>query len=217
MTAVLWDLDDTLVRTLPARLEALAAACETELGQRADALELLRANEGRPVEDVARTLGAEDPARFVATFRERFYDDPRPIETFEGITETLEALRAEGRQMAVVTSKVSWRATEDLIESGTMRYFAAIVGADDCDRHKPAPEPVFTAMQRLLVDDVRDVAFVGDSPADIGAARAAGCTSIGATWGTLDEAQLLETAPDFTARTPRDVLACVQAVAEAAR
>jgi phosphoglycolate phosphatase-like HAD superfamily hydrolase len=51
------------------------------------------------------------------------------------------------------------------------------------------------------------VIFVGDSPADIWAARNAGVTSVAALWGTIDSELLLDAMPDHTAATPGELLA----------
>jgi phosphoglycolate phosphatase-like HAD superfamily hydrolase len=52
--------------------------------------------------------------------------------------------------------------------------------------------------------------FVGDSPADIRAARNAGCASIAAMWGTLEANLLTEAGPDYVASEPFDVLQIVR-------
>ena len=79
-------------------------------------------------------------------------------------------------------------------------------GFDDTDLHKPDPEPIYEALDRLCVDvcDTDDVIVVGDSPADVFAARNAGCKSIGAGWGTLDPELLHDSYPDHFAATPAD-------------
>jgi phosphoglycolate phosphatase-like HAD superfamily hydrolase len=82
-----------------------------------------------------------------------------------------------------------------------------VVGVDDTDAHKPDPAPVYEALDRLLIEPDQRVLFVGDSPADIWAARNAGVRSVAALWGTLDAELLLDALPDHTAKTPGEVLA----------
>jgi pyrophosphatase PpaX len=79
-----------------------------------------------------------------------------------------------------------------------------IIGADDTARHKPDPEPILLALERLGAEP-GDAAYVGDSPFDIGAARAAGVHAIGVTWGgihPMDDA-------DAIVSTPEELLAAV--------
>ena len=64
----------------------------------------------------------------------------------------------------------------------------------------------------MLADDPSAAVYIGDSPADVWAARNAGIRSIGALWGTLDAELLLDATPDFTARTPGEVLTILAGV-----
>ena len=56
------------------------------------------------------------------------------------------------------------------------------MGFESVTNHKPHPEGVLLALERLGADPGQCV-VVGDTPADIGAAQAAGCWSCLATWG----------------------------------
>ena len=206
MNALLWDLDDTLLDTLPTRMKALAHAYETCLGQKTDPIALWRSTRGGTLEDLGKRLMGDSYLKFTTAFRDRYYGGWRDIRPYSGVPEVLDVCREAGMEMAVVTSKDSWGATEELSQAGILRYFAAVVGFDDTDNHKPDPEPIFTALERILVDDPATVSFVGDSPADVFAARNAGCKSVAATWGTLDEELLRDAYPDFIAATPHDVL-----------
>jgi pyrophosphatase PpaX len=48
--------------------------------------------------------------------------------------------------------------------------FDVIVSADDTDKHKPDPAPLFIAIKRLD-SKIENVVFVGDSDKDTGAAQ----------------------------------------------
>ena len=207
MKAVLWDLDDTLLNTLPGRMKALAHAYEMLLGSKTDPVALWVSHRGGTLEDLARKLVGDDYQRFARVYRDRYFALDRNISPFDGVEDVLAAILEVEIPMAVVTSKVAWGATDELGETGLLRYFQAVVGFDDTDLHKPDPEPIFTAMERLCLDDPDDILFVGDSPADIWAARNAGCKSVAALWGTLDAELLMDATPDFTAASPAEILA----------
>ncbi len=213
MRAVFWDLDDTLLNTLPGRMEAIAATYEDCLGTRPDPLALWREHNGHTLEELARGLLGDDWRRFAEGYRERYYALDFAPEPSPGVTETLDALQADGLQLAVVTSKVSWGATGELTQTGLLGRFATVVGSDDCERHKPDPEPIFVAMERLCLDEPGAIAYVGDTPADVGAAKAAGCHAIGAAWGSLDAERVQVAGPDLLAQHPSEVVAYVRRVA----
>jgi len=206
MKALLWDLDDTLLDTLPWRMASLEHAYLACMGSRVDAVALWRSHRGGTLESLGRLLLGDDFRRFTTAYRDHYYSQRRAVQPFAGVEEVLAECVAAGLPMAVVTSKVAWGATEELLESGLLRYFQCVVGFDDTERHKPDPEPILTALERMCIDDVDCVAFVGDSPADIWAARNAGCHSVAALWGTLDAELLTDAMPDFRARTPDDLL-----------
>lgn len=206
MKAVLWDLDDTLLDTLAPRMAALSYAYEKYLGAVVDAEALWRSHRGGTIEDMGRRLVGDDYMRFVDTYRDHYYNSNRRIRPFEGIEETLAAFKEHEIPLAVVTSKISWGAVEELTQTGLLPYFAAVVGFDDTDLHKPDAEPVLHALDRLVLEPSEEVYMVGDSPADMFAALNAGCTSVAATWGTMDEELLLDASPRIVARHPADVL-----------
>ena len=211
MNAIFWDLDDTLLATLPARMRALAHAYETCLGSRTDPLALWRSHRGGSLESLGERLMGRDGHIFAKTYREHYFGARCLAEAFDGVAAVLGEMAVAGVRHAVVTSKLAWTATEELTEAGLLHFFETVVGCDDTDCHKPDPEPVYAAMQRLCIDDAGDILFVGDSPADIWAARNAGCRSIAALWGTIDAELVLDAAPDFRAATPAELLAILRA------
>lgn len=216
MKAVFWDLDDTVLNTLPARMDALAGTYEDCLGTRPDAERVWREHNGETLEALARSLMGDDWLRFAERYRERYYAIDFDLEPFPGVVDVLDALRADGLELAVVTSKISWGATGELTRTGLLDRFATVVGHDDCDRHKPEPDPLFVAMERMALDEPGQIAYIGDTPSDVKAGRAAGCHAIGATWGSLDAERVRAESPDLLAEQPSEVLAYVRRVAAGA-
>lgn len=93
------------------------------------------------------------------------------------VRETLIALKAQGRRLAVVTSTRGARAREHLERAGLIGHFETVVGGDEVTRNKPYPEPYLTAAERLGVDPSRAAAFE-DSDHGVRAAVAAGCVVV---------------------------------------
>ena len=90
--------------------------------------------------------------------------------------------------MGVVTSKMHWLAWRGLEITGLAPYLDCCIGADDCERYKPEPEPVVRGCEALGLDPA-ECLYVGDSPYDIHAGNAAGCRTAAVSWGvfSLDE------------------------------
>jgi phosphoglycolate phosphatase len=94
-------------------------------------------------------------------------------EVMPGVTETLEALREQGVQLAVATNKPQRAAEAVLDHFGLIPYLGAVVGGDAGVAKKPAPDILLAALDRLGVEPWNAV-MVGDSISDVLSARAAG-------------------------------------------
>ena len=102
------------------------------------------------------------------------------------------SLHAEGRRLGVVTAKR--RATLELafeVLPELRRFFEVTVAAEDTERHKPNPDPLLLALERLG-ESADGAVYVGDSPFDVQAAKAAGAASIAVTWGRIHSRERLE-------------------------
>ena len=81
-----------------------------------------------------------------------------------------------------------------------------MVGFEDTSRHKPDPEPVLLAIEQLG-GTPDEAVYVGDSPFDIGAAKAAGVFAVAVGWGGIHpDERLLAEEPDAFVRTPEELL-----------
>ena len=86
------------------------------------------------------------------------------------------------------------------------RYFDTVVTSDQTEHHKPHPEPVLTALERLGAKP-EEAAFVGDSPFDMGAGKAAGVFTVAVSWGKIHPVErLLETGADVVVHSPEELL-----------
>ena len=84
--------------------------------------------------------------------------------------------------------------------------FEVVVGSEDTDRHKPDPAPILHALD-LLGAEPADAAYVGDSPFDLRAARAAGAHAVAVTWGGIHtEERLRAEQPDAVVHAAEELL-----------
>jgi len=214
VNAVLFDLDGTLVNTIP-----LIFACyEHTLRVHAPGFVLDRSvlveNLGRSLDDILRDYAvaaglpdADEVSHEMGTTYRSFQREQidRLIQPYDGMDEALRALRELGFTLGLVTSKVEWAARLSYERYGLGEFLSVLVFHDDTARHKPDPEPLLLAASKGgLVPD--RTAYVGDSVQDMAAGRAAGMKTIGALWGPSEAEALQRAGADALARTPRDLV-----------
>jgi pyrophosphatase PpaX len=203
---VLFDLDGTLIDSGEIILSSFRHATQTVLEREIPDEVLAAAVGGSNIYDQMRAFDEERVEELVRVYREHnepLHDD---LVAFEGIERVLERLKSEGRQLGIVTAKR--RRTVDLAFAilPLERYFDAVVTAEQTEHHKPHPEPVLTALERLGSEPA-DAAFVGDSPFDMGAGKAAGVFTVAVSWGKIHPVERLRDAgADTVVHSPDELL-----------
>ena len=191
ISGIVFDLDGTLVDTAPDLL-AVADGMLAEMGAppvprgpgrlaagqgaRAMLTVGLRAA-GRPLPEEA-----EWPAlieEFIRRYEARMTALSRP---FAGVPELLQRLAERGLALSVCTNKREALARRLLAELELAEYFRAVIGGDTCGEKKPHPAPVRRAAKEAGAPPER-MLLLGDSVADMQAARAAGALPVLAAWG----------------------------------
>jgi pyrophosphatase PpaX len=117
--------------------------------------------------------------------------------------------------MAVVTSKADWLARRALELVGVSQLFPVLVGCDSCVNHKPHPEPVERALERLAVPASAAI-FVGDSPHDVECGRAAGVFTVGVTWGAFGREEMESSGADVVIHAVAELSGLVTQIASRA-
>jgi phosphoglycolate phosphatase len=105
-----------------------------------------------------------------------------PEDLYPGVAETLRALAAEGRRMALVTNKPQGALALMLADLGLEGVFGTAIGGDGPAGRKPAPGPLFAALAALGMPDGPAI-MIGDSGTDVAAARAAGARIVVVSYG----------------------------------
>jgi phosphoglycolate phosphatase len=186
--AVAWDMDGTLLDSAAAVCASFITALHRLGGPDVTAAQVVAAYPVGPPEAILAHLAGRPvtPAEAGEYYRELERASVRP---YAGAAEVLGALRGRGQSIAVFTG-TSRRAATTLLAGAGLTVDVLVSG--DQVRAKPAPDGlVLTA--RLIGIDPHDLAYIGDSPADLGAARAAGCHAAAAAWGHMyDPAQLAD-------------------------
>ena len=179
--ALLFDLDGTLVDSVGLILASFRHACATTLG-RVPADEEWIPGIGTPLQAQFGPFAEsreqlEALVRAYRAFQREHHD--RLTREFEGTRETMALLHGRGHPTALVTSKIVELAERALRFTGLRDFIDVVIGADSTARHKPDPEPVRVALERLG-SATSEAVFVGDSPHDIAAGNAAGVLTVAA-------------------------------------
>jgi len=187
---VLFDLDGTVIDTGAIILASMRHAAETVVGGEYTDEELLAAVGGPGLEAQMQALDPERVDELVRVYRAHNEPLHDTISVCAGMDVVLDELKDRGHRLGIVTAKR--RSTVDLAFARVPiePLFEVVVGGDETRRHKPDPEPLRLALERLGAV-AEDAAYVGDSPFDMQAAKAAGLYAIGVGWGRIHPADRL--------------------------
>ena len=202
MKAILFDNDGTLVDTHDIILASMRH-CTREVLGRVIPDEVLMHKVGQPLAVQMRDFTPdeqlqEELLRVYRAHNATIHDEG--IAAFPGMVRALETLSAHGIVLGVVTSKLRTTAWHGLQITGLAPYLSCCIGAEDCVRFKPEPEPVLRGADALGVAP-QDCWYVGDSPYDLQAGRAAGCDTVAVTWGVFPASTLAAEHPTYTCDT----------------
>lgn len=218
--AVAFDLDGTLIDTAPdlaaaanVMLDMLGAPPLREhriralIGDGVDRLvaKVLEESQCGPLADA--TLQARAAVLFRSLYRQHLFERSR---VYPSVTQTLAALAFARRPICCITNKESQLALP-LLEAAALRdHFAMTLCADRAQDRKPSPNLLLAACTRLGVNPAR-LLYVGDSRADILAARAAGCRVVVVDYGYTHYATLAQGHADGIIGSLSEIItACVR-------
>ena len=191
----IFDLDGTLLSTLADLAASTNYALRTHhMPERSlDEVRRFVGNGVKKLMERAIPDGLKNPLfeETFATFRQHYMqhnlDTTQP---YPGIMQLLEQLKAEGKNIAVVSNKF-YAATRELCRHFFGDLVPVAIGEREDIRKKPAPDTVIEALRELGVDKEGAV-YIGDSDVDIMTAKNSGMPCVSVLWGFRDKEFLLE-------------------------
>ncbi len=193
---VVFDLDGTLVDSLPGIVESFRAAFAAR-GLPPPPPRAVYAQIGKPLESMCAAFAEpQEVPRLAAAYRAHYLDTACDTSrAFPGVADVLATLGARGVLRVVATTK----------RSDLARRMATAAGLDDVLDHvqgtdgfaaKPAPDVVHRAIAAV---GGRGLWMVGDTVHDVEAGRAAGISTYAVTWPGGDGSRVRAARPDVVA------------------
>ena len=208
MITAIFDLDGTLADTLEDLADAVNYGLSA-LGCPPHPLESFKQMVGdgasllcwRALPEDRKELADELYKGFSSEYESRHLNKSR---LYDGISETVAALRDAGVTLAVATNKPHDAAVKIIAGLLPDAGFITVLGSCADRPKKPDPTIIREILAGLPAED-NTVYMIGDSNVDVRTAKNAGIISIGCAWGFRGSAELIAENADFIAEKPQDI------------
>jgi pyrophosphatase PpaX len=210
--AIVFDLDGTLVDSLPLVLRSIAHAIEPFAPAR-PTMEIFAHLGGPPMRFLSGLVGDEKHVPTAAARMAEFHDaNQHLILPFEGVRSILADLRARGVQLAIWTGRDRESGGVLLGRHNLTELFATVVYGNDLPTHKPSPEGMREILRRLNIT-ADEALFVGDADVDVLGGVGAGVETI-LIRHTRDIAETVRAQAWRTVASPLEALEIAMAAAQ---
>ena len=196
--AILFDFDFTLGDSSRGICESINHALhgiDNEHATDADINRLIGLTLRRMFEELT---GSSDDVlynRFRSLFNERAEEVvTKHTVIYDGVIPLLTELTHQEKQLGIVSTKHSHRLMEIFTKFDMQKYFNVILGGENVQNHKPHPEGLHLALERLSIEP-HEALYVGDTILDAAAARSAGVSFVAVTTGTTPAESFMPFSP----------------------
>lgn len=194
MKYIILDFDGTIGDTQALIVKTLQQT-QQQLGLPVPSAEACTATIGLRLEEAFHvlnpTLSPAEAQHCADTYRIIFEENKQymVISPFPNVIDTIQRLHADGKVLAIASSR-NRESLEGYIDQLHIReYVSCVVSGEDVEHAKPAPDMVFTVLERLH-GTADEALVVGDMVYDIGMGRNAGTKTCGVTYGNGTREQL---------------------------
>ncbi len=212
-TAIILDLDGTILNTLSDLCDSVNAALEKG-GFPLRTIDEIRDFVGNGAKNlIIRSLGdnADDETveKTLSDFKEH-YETNKTNKTapYDGVLEAMNKLRERGCKLAIVSNK-----HDDAVQGLYERFFKETCdfALGNCDflPKKPAPDMIFFSLEKIG-KTVEDAVYIGDSEVDVTTAKNTSIPCISVSWGFRDKAILKASGAEIIIDTPDELLSAIE-------
>jgi pyrophosphatase PpaX len=194
--AILWDLDGTLLDSNDVIAESWRYTVMHYAGRDVSDEEIRRTYGEMLIDSMFWMLPEADPYEaldFYRKYQRTIFLDR--IKLFNGAEEVLRLLNKAGYKNAIVTSRLKTSTYRAMDKYGLAELFDAILTADDTDKFKPDPEPIYMILD-MIGCKIDESIFIGDTTQDMEAGKNAGIFTVLVDWSdALPPGKLRDEAP----------------------
>ena len=190
--AVIFDFDYTLADSSQGAIECINFAL-AEMGLAHVSAEAACRTIGLSLHETFLTLGEHHESQRCDEFHQLFVQRAEEVMSkltvlYDSVPPMVEALREGGLRLAIVSTKYRRRITEVLRREALLHGFEVVIGGEDVEQHKPHPQGLFEAIEKLGCSP-ESVVYVGDSVVDAELAKRAGVPLIVVLSGVTSRTQ----------------------------
>jgi phosphoglycolate phosphatase len=176
--AILFDWDNTLVSTWEVLHRAINLTF-SEYKMPLWSLEKVKSTAHQSSREVFPILFGENWKEAQDCFYKNFTEyHLQELRTMPGALPLLDFLAKQGAKVGVVSNKKISILKKEIEFLEWSDFFNVIVGSGDAEKDKPAPDPIFFALEKIGLKASEEIWFVGDTIVDWQAANASGCQPI---------------------------------------
>jgi pyrophosphatase PpaX len=184
----IFDLDGTLLNTIPTCLVAFRKSFQINLGRDYSDREIV-ALFGPTEEGIFKKLLLDRWQDGLKDYLSEYQRLERGKSPFPGIIEALSLLKEKQLRLAIVSGKGPASMAISLRESGLQPYFETVITGSEHGAEKPV---YIRELLKIWKMAPQQVAYVGDTVYDMKAAKEVGLLPIGALWAATAEVEQIK-------------------------
>jgi len=166
LKAIFFDLDGTLVDTLPLYIKAYDRALKNQ-GFYFSNKKIVEICFGKTEKTICSNLGIISKTKeFTDDYFSGVKNFYNKTKLFDNVTETLDFAKEKKLELVIISFAYRWYVDKMLEKLNLNKYFKLVIGFDDVKQAKPDPEAIIKACGELEINS-NEVLMIGDSKSDV--------------------------------------------------